>query len=173
MKYLLYQLLQNHIIQTKEVDEYIYAFNIIVLKFIHYVVIFTISIILDIFIETVIFLYSYSVIRNYVGGIHANNPLVCLGISMLYVVILKLILNININFILIFIFMLVVSWYWYKNYKKSLSRIKFTIHLLLINVITVFFYTLNQDMYINCIIYGYILNLFLFTSKKHYSPCNN
>ncbi|WP_423838813.1 accessory gene regulator B family protein [Thomasclavelia cocleata] len=161
--------MENKIILEKDVDEYNYALKILFLKLIHYVVIFSIAFFLDILIETIVFLYSYSIIRTYIGGIHANNPLVCLSISILFVITLKQILNININYFLILIFMIIVSCYWYTNCNKFLSKVKFLIHLLFINIILLIFYILTQDTYINCIVYGYILNIILFTIKNRIS----
>lgn len=165
MQYILNKLVENKIILLQEVDEYNFALKIILLKIIHYIAIFCIAIILNIFIETVIFLYSYSVIRNYIGGIHANNPLVCLGISILFVVVLKIFLNITINDFLVLIFIITASYYCYTKCNKFLSKVRFLIHLIFINVILLMFNLLSQNVYMNCIVYGFILNIILFNVK--------
>lgn len=162
MKYILKKLIKNKIIHEKEFDEYNYALKILFLKLIHYFAIFTISIFLDIFTETIIFLYSYSIIRGYVGGIHANNPWFCLAISILFVICLKIVLNTNVNSIIVLIFMIIISYYWYINCNKSLCQMKFLMHLLFINVFSLIFYLLAQSIYLNSLFYGYVINIILF-----------
>ena len=78
MNYILNQLSKNKIISKEEFEEYRYALNVLLLKFIHYFVIFAIAFYMNIIIETIVFLYCYSTIRSYIGGIHAQNPIICL-----------------------------------------------------------------------------------------------
>ncbi len=166
MNYILNQLSKNKIINKKEFDEYRYALNVLLLKFIHYIVIFAIAFNKNIITETIIFLYCYSTIRSYIGGIHAQNPLICLFISVLFIIGLKLIIYININPIFLIILIIILSYYWYINCKKTLSKTKFLIQLVFINIASIILFSFNQFTYINCIFYGYILNIILFYRYK-------
>ena len=169
MNYILNQLSKNKLIDKEEFEEYRYALNVLILKFAHYFTIFTIAIYLNIIIETIIFLYCYSTIRSYVGGIHAQNPIICLFISILFIIVLKQIINININPILLIMILILLSYYWYINCKKSLPKIKFLIQLIYINIGSIILFSFNQFAYINSIFYGYILNFILFYRyKNHY-----
>lgn len=166
MNYILNQLRKNKIIDKEELEEYRYALNVLLLKSIHYFVIFATAFYMNIIIESIIFLYCYSTIRSYVGGVHAQNPLFCLFISLLFIVGLKPIINFSINPILSIITLIILSFYWYINCKKSLSKIKFLIQLIFINIGSIILFSLNQFTYINCIFYGYILNIILFYKYK-------
>lgn len=166
MNYILNQLRKNKIIDKEELEEYRYALNVLLLKSIHYFVIFAIAFYMNIIIESIIFLCCYSTIRSYIGGIHAQNPLICLFISLLFIVGLKPIINISINPILLIITLIILSFYWYGNCKKTLSKIKFLMHLIFINISSIILFSFNQFTYINCIFYGYLLNIILFYKYK-------
>lgn len=166
MDFILHQLIKNKIIDNDEYDEYKYALNVLLLKIIHYFIIFVVSAYMNIIIQTIVFLYCYSTIRTYVGGIHANNPVICLLISILFIIGLKQILDFSINYILIIIISILISYYWYVNCYTSLSSIKFLFHLIFINVVLLILATFNQSNYINCILYSHILNAILFYLKN-------
>lgn len=166
MDYILHQLIKNKIINNDEYDEYKYALNVLLLKITHYFIIFIISVYMNMIIQTIVFLYCYSTIRTYVGGLHANNPVVCLLISILFIIGLKLILNFSINYILIIIISILISYYWYVNCCTSLSNTKFLFQLIFINVALLILATFNQSNYINCILYSHILNVILFYLKN-------
>lgn len=166
MNYILNQLSKNKIISKEEFEEYRYALNVLLLKFIHYFVIFAIAFYMNIIIETIVFLYCYSTIRSYIGGIHAQNPIICLFISLLFIIGLKQIINISINPALLILSLTILSIYWYINCKKTLSKIKFLMHLIFINIGSIILFSFNQFTYINCIFYGYILNIILFYKYK-------
>lgn len=166
MNYILGQLAEKKIIAKEEYANYKYAFNVLLLKFVHCFAILITAFFLNIVSETVLFLYCYSMIRTYVGGIHANNPIKCFILSILFVIGLRSIINIHLNYILIIIFSIVISYYWYINCMKQLSNIKFLIHLMFINIILWILVVFDQLVYVNCILYGFILNIVLFNMRN-------
>lgn len=166
MNYILNQLIENGIIAKNAFDDYKYALNVLLLKIIHYFVIFLISAYLNIMSETILFLYCYSTIRSYVGGIHANNPLICLLLSIIFIIGLKCIIGIHINSVFILIFSVLISYYLYINCCKSLSNVKFLVHLIFINIILFVLIIFDCFVYSNCILYGFILNIFLFNMRN-------
>lgn len=167
MKIILRNLLENKLILDSEVDVYSYGLKIILLKLIHYFFILLISFFYDIPFETIVFLYSYSIIRTNIGGIHASNPYICLCLSILFIVGLKSILYLNFNLIMIDLFIIIISFYFYLIQNKSLSSLVFFINLFIINIYSAISVFLNVSFNLNCIFYGYILNLILYKIGKY------
>lgn len=166
MNYILNQLVENGVIAKSEFDDYKYALSVLLLKIMHYFIIFIISVCLGIISETVLFLYCYSAIRTYIGGIHANNPLTCLFISILFIIGLKVIINIHGCRIFILLFAVIISYYFYINCSKSLSNVKFLFHIVFMNSILLALLAFDCYAYTNCILYGFVLNIFLFNMKN-------
>ena len=69
------------LIDRNEAASYRYGIQILLEKLISYVVIFGLAIILNSFLEVLLFFISFSVIRKYSGGIHCRHFETCLVAS--------------------------------------------------------------------------------------------
>lgn len=165
MNFILNKMVENNVIDSNEMEEYRYALNVILLKGLHYLIIFAIGTILNILFETITFIYIYIVCRSYIGGFHANNPILCCMLSALFMLGLYLINQMNVILdTKILLFLVILSIYIY-NVCKNIFRYRLLYHLILINILSIFLYKLNFFKYLNCILYAFILVIILYNLK--------
>lgn len=162
INFILESLIKNNIIEKKEVENYHYALEILFLKIIHYITIFIISLFFNIFPETLIFLYTYSSIRAYIGGYHSKNMYICLLLSFLFVVCLNYLLQYKEIFDGKVVFLLVFMglYYFYRQCDNCFLN-KIRVNILFIVILSVFFLIIKQHGYLLSISYAIILNFFL------------
>lgn len=70
-----------HLVNIKDIDIYKFGIECYILKLIHYFTYCFVAIICGCFIEFLVFIISYTILRKYVGGIHASTRTGCLIIS--------------------------------------------------------------------------------------------
>ena len=66
---------QSSIIQEDDVELYAYGFYILISKLLFLIIALILGVILNLVFESLVFYVSFSIIRAYAGGIHANNKL--------------------------------------------------------------------------------------------------
>lgn len=71
-------LIKNKAIQEEEKEVYEYGFGVLLAFILNVAIILSISLILGIFSQTVVFLMCYCPLRQYTGGYHASNYKKCL-----------------------------------------------------------------------------------------------
>lgn len=169
MNFILNKMVNNNIINSDEIEEYRYALSVIFFKGLHYLIIFTTGIILNILFQTIIFIYVYTICRSYVGGFHASNPITCCMLSALFIFGLYLIDQVIIILdIVVLLLLLIVSIYIY-NICKNTFKHKLSYHLILINILSILLYHLNGFKYLNCILYTFILVIILYYFQRKLS----
>ena len=105
-------LICNDVIHQEESNIYTYGFEILIAFIINLIIIFTIGIISNKFIHTVLFLLFYCPIRQFSGGYHAENHSKCILVFSFIYLINIIILNLfmyNISNILVIAITLVSS----------------------------------------------------------------
>lgn len=82
----------NDLIKNEDKGIYKYAFNIILSSLIHIATVMIIGLCFNLFIESLVFYFSFIAIRKFAGGYHAKTPVRCYMFSIiLYIVSLELI----------------------------------------------------------------------------------
>lgn len=169
MNFILNRMVNNNIIISDEIEEYRYALSVIFFKGLHYFIIFTTGIILNILFQTIIFIYVYTICRSYVGGFHASNPIICCMLSALFILGLYLINQVNTTLdIVVLILLIILSIYIY-NICKNTFKHKLSYHLILINSLSILLYNLNSFKFLNCILYTFILVIILYHFQEKLS----
>lgn len=75
------KMMQADLIEENESEEYVYGIQIILEKFISYLIIISIALVLHRCLEVLLFLISFSFLRKYSGGVHCKRFETCLIIS--------------------------------------------------------------------------------------------
>ena len=73
INFVLYKMIQQGIIDESESIEYEYAIEVIFLKFIHIITIFSMAFLLNFLVPTLIFFLSFHYFRQYMGGYHSKS----------------------------------------------------------------------------------------------------
>lgn len=163
VNFILENLVQNNIIERNDLEEYQYALTIVFLKFIHYFMIFIVSIFFNILFETVVFLYVYVPIRTYIGGYHSKNMYICLLISFLFIVFLYFFLKylVFINKNIVFLLILIGLYYFFHQCDNHfLNKVKLT--FLFVFIVSIVLLITSQNNYLISIAYSIMLNFILF-----------
>lgn len=71
------QLIDNGIVKEKEKDIYIYGLQLLFFNVIELITVMILALLLDIFMESLIFLIFFAVLRTFAGGYHADTYLKC------------------------------------------------------------------------------------------------
>lgn len=184
LKNKLYYFLLNQGIEP-EYDVFDYGYKIFTKYLTFLIIIIPLSLLFNIFIETIVFLAVFISLRQYLGGIHIDNSFLCMFfsiiISLLIPIIARLLKNINLpSFIIVFIIseisILILGPIDHKNKrlssieKKYFKRKSFLI-ILLYFFICCFLYFFKQKIYINIILLTIILNIFnliVASMNEHY-----
>lgn len=89
MEYLINRVLQSlqseAMISDEEFELYQYGIHLMCLKALHYCTTLLLGVLLEIPLETTIFLCTYSLLRSYTGGYHAKKSITCIILSILMV----------------------------------------------------------------------------------------
>lgn len=97
----------NNLIKNEDKEIYEYAFNIILSSLIHIATVMIIGLCFNLFIESLVFYFSFIAIRKFAGGYHAKTPVRCYLFSfasnIIILCLVKWLSSINTLFIFIFI----------------------------------------------------------------------
>ena len=97
----------NNLIKNEDKEIYEYAFNIILSLLIHIATVMIIGLCFNLFIESLVFYFSFIAIRKFAGGYHAKTPVRCYLFSfasnIIILCLVKWLSSINTLFIFIFI----------------------------------------------------------------------
>ena len=97
----------NDLIKNEDKEIYEYAFNIILSSLIHIATVMIIGLCFNLFIESLVFYFSFIAIRKFAGGYHAKTPVRCYLFSfasnIIILCLVKWLSSINTLFIFIFI----------------------------------------------------------------------
>lgn len=97
----------NDLIKNEDKEIYKYAFNIILSSLIHIATVMIIGLCFNLFIESLVFYFSFIAIRKFAGGYHAKTPVRCYLFSfasnIIILCLVKWLSSINTLFIFIFI----------------------------------------------------------------------
>lgn len=77
------RLIQYQIIEEDNKEIYMYGLECYILKIIHIGIFLSIGLLTDTFLNTIIFLIAYSLLRTYAGGYHANSLRKCFLFSII------------------------------------------------------------------------------------------
>lgn len=168
MNLIINKLVLYNLINEDEKEEYEYALKILILKSIHYLLIFLSSCILKIFWETLIFFQLYKHIRLYIGGFHAKNPFLCGLISILFVFGLFLVLKI-LPFTYLFMYVMTSLLLFYIFFLSLNSKFKnnLLITIILIIFILPFLYIFNISNYLLSIFFALAVSTGLYIIDKY------
>ena len=97
----------NNLIKNEDKEIYKYAVNIILSSLIHIATVMIIGLCFNLFIESLVFYFSFIAIRKFAGGYHAKTPVRCYLFSfasnIIILCLVKWLSSINTLFIFIFI----------------------------------------------------------------------
>lgn len=97
----------NDLIKNEDKEIYKYAFNIILSSLIHIATVMILGLCFNLFIESLVFYFSFIAIRKFAGGYHAKTPVRCYLFSfasnIIILCLVKWLSSINTLFIFIFI----------------------------------------------------------------------
>ena len=97
----------NDLIKNEDKEIYKYAVNIILSSLIHIATVMIIGLCFNLFIESLVFYFSFIAIRKFAGGYHAKTPVRCYLFSfasnIIILCLVKWLSSINTLFIFIFI----------------------------------------------------------------------
>ena len=102
---------QSSIIQEDDVELYAYGFYILISKLLFLIIALILGVILNIVFESLVFYVSFSIIRAYAGGVHANKEWKCFLYTSVSIIMCALGIKILINIepTKIFVSMLIIS----------------------------------------------------------------
>lgn len=102
------KLIENRIINSEDIEIYNYCFETTIVSLISHCSLFILSVLLNEFICSMIFLISFSVFRRICGGYHADSYTKCSIMSLLsYLAMILIIKKINIIFCLSFYILII------------------------------------------------------------------
>ncbi|MEG0577260.1 MAG: accessory gene regulator B family protein [Bacilli bacterium] len=160
---ILKRLLVNKIISDDKetLEDYKYALVIMRLKLLHSITILFLGFSLNCFVESIIFLLLYSILRKYIGGFHAKKSVNCFFLSLLFAIGLFYIINyIYIDaflLLILIVILLIVCLFVSKNVEKQ-NLIFLLIILISANLI---FYIINTPQFMLTCLYAEVLTLIL------------
>ena len=73
----------NDLIKNEDKELYEYAVNIILSSLIHIATVMIIGLCFNLFIESLVFYFSFIAIRKFAGGYHAKTPVRCYAFSVI------------------------------------------------------------------------------------------
>lgn len=173
LKNKLYSFLLNQGLEP-EYDVFDYGYKILTKYLIFLTIVIPLSILLNNFSETILFLIVFITLRQYLGGIHIENSILCMMfsiiISLLIPQLAKVFNHFNILFLIgIFIIaeisILLLGPIDHKNKRlsnaeKKCFKKKSFFMIILYFCISCFLYFFEQDIYVNVILFTILLNVF-------------
>lgn len=103
-----YFLIDNNSINIEDGEVCSYGFEILISSLINSIIVLSLGIILNKFIQTIIFIICYCSIRQFAGGYHANSHKKCI-FTFLLMYLITIIFISNVNYIHIMSFMLILD----------------------------------------------------------------
>lgn len=88
---------QSSIIEEDDVELYAYGFYILISKLLFLIIALILGVILNIVFESIVFYVSFSIIRAYAGGVHANKEWKCFLYTSISIVMCALGIKVLIN----------------------------------------------------------------------------
>ena len=82
----------NDLIKNEDKEIYKYAVNIILSSLIHIATVMIIGLCFNLFIESLVFYFSFIAIRKFAGGYHAKTPVRCYAFSVISSIIVLILL---------------------------------------------------------------------------------
>ena len=106
--YLTDYLIRLEVLMSDDRDLYIYGFFLLVSHFFYLVVTLLAGMLFDVVLESIVFYSVFMVIRNYAGGVHAKNEIVCTLLTTISILVSISIMSYmyNCNYIIIPLIML-------------------------------------------------------------------
>ena len=174
-------------INKNKLSEIIYGLESIYLSFTKTIVIILISVILNIFKETIMLLIFFNILRMFAFGIHAKKSWQCwISSIFLFIVIPYYFLNTNYNYIFYYSIMFISILFFIlyapadtvkRPLIKKNRRIKFKILTLLVSMIYIYIFVTNSNILLrNTIVFSMLIESVLihpFTYKVFKLPYKN
>ncbi len=81
--YLVNVMMENHVVEDKDLDWYIYGTELLIITIIKYLGLFVIAAFLGLVKEALVYTLAFSILRNQAGGVHSESFLRCFVITNL------------------------------------------------------------------------------------------
>ena len=95
---------------TNDRELYIHAIVLIAHEFLNYLIVLVVAVMVNLVIESIIYMVLFSIIRRYTGGFHAKTYLKCmLSYIAFYLLFLEFYLVVNVRYIEIILILFVIS----------------------------------------------------------------
>jgi len=98
----------NDLIKNEDKELYEYAVNIILSSLIHIATVMIIGLCFNLFIESLVFYFSFIAIRKFAGGYHAKTPVRCYAFSVISSIIVLCLIKLSNSVCFIFTYVLIV-----------------------------------------------------------------
>ena len=98
----------NDLIKNEDKEIYEYAVNIILSSLIHIATVMIIGLCFNLFIESLVFYFSFIAIRKFAGGYHAKTPVRCYAFSVISSIIVLCLIKLSNSACFIFTYVLIV-----------------------------------------------------------------
>ena len=136
--YIAFYLVKNGLIEQDKMAIYKYGYEILISNIINISVALIVGAIFSEFIESIIFLMVFAIMRKYCGGYHANTYLKCEIIFFLNTVCIMILAKTNIHLELMWLYAIILcasfNVFSVLNYKKS-NRYSMVVDLTLLSVV--------------------------------------
>lgn len=167
INFVLDKMIQQGIIDESDSIEYEYAIEVIFLKFIHIITIFSMAFLFNFLVPTFIFFLSFHYFRQYMGGYHSKNVIFCFFLSPIFVLLLYIFTNyIKIDFFVLdfFIILVTICMYYLNKDNNFLNNIKKGLYVIVFLSNT--FLVLNYLLGMKSVLFSLLLVIFLFFMKR-------
>lgn len=167
INFVLYKMIQQGIIDESESIEYEYAIEVIFLKFIHIITIFSMAFLLNFLVPTLIFFLSFHYFRQYMGGYHSKSVIFCFFLSPIFVLLLYIFTNyIEIDFFVLdfFIILVTICMYYLNKDNNFLNNIKKGLYVIMF--LSNIFLILNYLLGMKSVLFSLLLVIILFFMKR-------
>lgn len=98
----------NDLIKNEDKEIYEYAVNIILSSLIHIATVMIIGLCFNLFIESLVFYFSFIAIRKFAGGYHAKTPVRCYAFSVISSIIVLCLIKLSNSVCFIFTYVLIM-----------------------------------------------------------------
>ena len=98
----------NDLIKHEDKEIYEYAVNIILSSLIHIATVMIIGLCFNLFIESLVFYFSFIAIRKFAGGYHAKTPVRCYAFSVISSIIVLCLIKLSNSVCFIFTYVLIM-----------------------------------------------------------------
>ena len=98
----------NDLIKNEDKEIYEYAANIILSSLIHIATVMILGLCFNLFIESLVFYFSFIAIRKFAGGYHAKTPVRCYAFSVISSIIMLCLIKLSNSVGNIFTYLLII-----------------------------------------------------------------